>query len=79
MTLFIILALTFLGSLVLIVLISRMGTSTLMAGTRRVGGEIESSLADAFVFVNRQKAAAWGMLVMIGFPIVMKFVQAGLL
>ena len=70
MTLSIILALTFLGSLALIFLLSRMGTSTLGAGTRRMAVEIESSLADAFVFVNRQKAAAWSMVVMVGLPIV---------
>jgi tight adherence protein B len=46
-----------------------MGTSTLRSGSRQMVGEIESSLADAFVFVNRQKAAAWSMVVMIGLPI----------
>ncbi|HEY4296515.1 MAG TPA: type II secretion system F family protein [Paraburkholderia sp.] len=69
MTLSIILALTFFGCLALIFLTSRMGTSTLRVGTRQMVGEIESSLADAFVFVNRQKAAAWSMLVMIGLPV----------
>jgi tight adherence protein B len=69
MTLPVILALAFLGCLALIFLISRMGTSTLRSGSRQMVGEIESSLADAFVFVNRQKAAAWSMVVMIGLPI----------
>jgi len=68
MTLPIILTLTFVGSLFLIFLLSRMGTSTLRAGSRQMVGEIESSLADAFVFVNRQRAAAWSMVVMIGLP-----------
>lgn len=70
MSLPIILALVFLGSLALIFLLSRMGTSTLRAGSRQMAGEIESSLADAFVFVNRQRTAAWSMVVMIGLPIV---------
>ncbi|MFM0508947.1 type II secretion system F family protein [Paraburkholderia sp. RL17-373-BIF-A] len=70
MSLPIILASMFLGSLVLIFLLSRMGTSTLRAGSRQMAGEIESSLADAFVFVSRQRAAAWSMVVMIGLPII---------
>jgi tight adherence protein B len=69
MSLPIILALTFVGCLALTFLVSRMGTSTLRAGSRQMAGEIESSLADAFVFVNRQKAAAWSMALMIGLPI----------
>ncbi|WGS54602.1 type II secretion system F family protein [Paraburkholderia sp. D15] len=70
MSLPIILAFAFFGSLFLIFLISRMGTATLKAGSRQMAGEIESSLADAFVFVNRQKAAAWSMVVMIALPLV---------
>ncbi|NYH15300.1 type II secretion system F family protein [Paraburkholderia bryophila] len=69
MSLPIILALAFLGSLFLIFLISRMGTATLRAGSRQMAGEIESSLADAFVFVNRQKTAAWSTVVMIMLPV----------
>ncbi|MFM0648442.1 type II secretion system F family protein [Paraburkholderia bryophila] len=69
MSLPIILALAFFGSLFLIFLISRMGTATLRAGSRQMAGEIESSLADAFVFVNRQKTAAWSMVVMIMLPV----------
>jgi tight adherence protein B len=69
MSLPIILALTFVGCLALTFLISRMGTSTLKAGSRQMAGEIESSLADAFVFVNRQKAAAWSMALMVGLPV----------
>lgn len=68
MNLPIILTLTFIGCLFLTLLLSRMGTSTLRAGSRQMAGEIESSLADAFVFVNRQRAAAWSALVMIGLP-----------
>lgn len=70
MSLPIILALAFFGILFLTFLISRMGTSTLRAGSRQMAGEIESSLADAFVFVNRQKTAAWSMVVMVGLPII---------
>ncbi|ABE33073.1 type II secretion system (T2SS), F family protein [Paraburkholderia xenovorans LB400] len=70
MSLPLILALAFFGSLFLIFLLSRMGTSTLRAGSRQMAGEIESSLADAFVFVNRQKAAAWSMVVMVGLPVI---------
>jgi tight adherence protein B len=68
MTLSIILALTFAGCLALILLVARTGTVTLRAGTRQMAGEIESSLADAFVFVNRQKAAAWSLSLMFGLP-----------
>lgn len=70
MSLPIILALAFCGCLFLIFLVSRMGTSTLRASSRQMAGEIESSLADAFVFVNQQKAAAWSMLVIVGLPLV---------
>lgn len=70
MSLPIVLALAFFGSLFLIFLISRMGTSTLRAGSRQMAGEIESSLADAFVFVNRQKAAVWSVVVMLVLPII---------
>lgn len=70
MSLPIILGLAFVGSLALIFLVSRMGTATLRAGSRQMAGEIESSLADAFVFVNRQRAAAWSMVFMIGLPII---------
>jgi tight adherence protein B len=69
MSLPIILVLTFVGCLALTFLVSRMGTSTLRAGSRQMAGEIESSLADAFVFVNQQKAAAWSMALLVGLPI----------
>jgi tight adherence protein B len=69
MTLPVILTLVFVGCLLLIFMISRMGTATLSAGSRQMAGEIESSLADAFVFVNRQKAAAWSMVAMVGLPL----------
>lgn len=70
MTLPIILVLVFCGALLLIWLLARMGKSTLTAGSRQIAGEIESSLADAFVFVNQQKMAAWSMVAIVGLPIV---------
>ncbi|RDK01969.1 type II secretion system F family protein [Paraburkholderia lacunae] len=69
MSLPIILGLAFFGSVILIWLITRLGSSYLAAGSRQMAGEIESSLADAFVFVNRQKMAAWSMLVIVGLPV----------
>ncbi|ASL46599.1 hypothetical protein bAD24_III04375 [Burkholderia sp. AD24] len=79
MSLPIILALAFFGSLFLIFLISRMGTATLRAGSRQMAGEIESSLADAFVFVNRQKTAAWSMVVMIMLPVLVLLLSHSIL
>jgi tight adherence protein B len=70
MSLPIILALAFCGSIFLIWLAVRMGTSSVKAGSSQMAGEIESSLADAFVFVNRQKMAAWSMLAIVGLPII---------
>jgi tight adherence protein B len=79
MSLPLILVLTFAGSLALTLLVARMGTSTLRAGSRQMASEIESSLADAFVFVNRQKAAAWSMALMIGLPIVVFLLSRSIL
>lgn len=70
MSLPIILALAFFGSIFLIWMAIRMGTSSIKAGSRQMAGEIESSLADAFVFVNQQKMAAWSMLAIVGLPII---------
>ncbi|CAE6747053.1 type II secretion system F family protein [Paraburkholderia haematera] len=70
MSLPIILALAFFGSVFLIWMAIRTGTSTIKAGSRQMAGEIESSLADAFVFVNQQKMAAWSMLAIVGLPII---------
>lgn len=79
MSLPIILVLAFFCSLFLIFLATRMGTSTLQASSRQMAGEIESSLADAFVFVNRQKAAAWSMVVIVGLPVVVFVLSHSLL
>ncbi|WP_144138778.1 type II secretion system F family protein [Paraburkholderia sp. BCC1884] len=70
MNLFVILALVFFGSIFVIWMIARTGRSTLKASSQHMAGEIESSLADAFVFVNRQKTVAWSMFAMIGIPII---------
>ncbi|MBW9106956.1 type II secretion system F family protein [Paraburkholderia phenoliruptrix] len=79
MSLPIILTLAFVGTLSLIFLVSRMGTSTLRAGSRQMAGEIESSLADTFVFVSRQKAAAWSMLVIVGLPVLVLVLSRSLI
>lgn len=75
----IILALAFFGAIFLIWMIGRMGSSSLKAGSRQMAGEIESSLADAFVFVNRQKMAAWSMLAIVGLPIIVLLVSHSIL
>ena len=69
MSLSIILGMAFFGIVFLIWIVARMGTSSVRAGSRQMVGEIESSLADAFVFVNRQKMAAWSMVTIVGLPI----------
>lgn len=69
MSLSIILGMAFFGIVFLIWIVARMGTSSLKAGSRQMVGEIESSLADAFVFVNRQKMAAWSIVTIVGLPI----------
>lgn len=70
MNLFVILALVFFGSVFVIWMVARTGRSTLKASSQHMAGEIESSLADAFVFVNRQKTVAWSMFAMIGIPVI---------
>lgn len=75
----IILALAFFGAIFLIWMIGRMGSSSLKAGSRQMAGEIESSLADAFVFVNRQKMAAWSMLAIVGLPIIVLLLSHSIL
>lgn len=75
----IILALAFFGAIFFIWMIGRMGSSSLKAGSRQMAGEIESSLADAFVFVNRQKMAAWSMLAIVGLPIIVLLLSHSIL
>lgn len=79
MSLPIILALAFFGCIFLIWMATRLGTSSLKAGSRQMAGEIESSLADAFVFVNQQKMAAWSMLAIVGVPIVVFLMSRSIL
>ncbi|HEY3598007.1 MAG TPA: type II secretion system F family protein [Paraburkholderia sp.] len=62
MNLPIILALTFAGSLTVVWLLARTGSTALAQRTQHMAREVEQSLADAFVFVNRQKVLAWTLL-----------------
>jgi tight adherence protein B len=64
-----ILGLAFLGSIFIIWLVARTGKSSIETGSQRMAGEIEASLADAFVFVNRQKMAVWSMLAIVVLPV----------
>jgi tight adherence protein B len=69
MSLPIILGLAFFGGVFIIWLIARTGKSKISSSSHQMAGEIEASLADAFVFVNRQKMAVWSMLTIVGLPI----------
>ncbi|CAG4885940.1 type II secretion system F family protein [Paraburkholderia saeva] len=69
MTLALILALVFTGILVVIWLVARGGKTALTARSQHMAHELEQQLADAFVFVNRQKVATWTMVAMIALPI----------
>ncbi|CAG4908472.1 type II secretion system F family protein [Paraburkholderia saeva] len=69
MTLALILALVFTGILVVIWLVARGGRTALTARSQHMAHELEQQLADAFVFVNRQKVATWTMVAMIALPI----------
>ncbi|MEZ0600648.1 type II secretion system F family protein [Paraburkholderia sp. IW21] len=69
MSLPIILGLAFFGSIFLIWMVVRTGKATITTGSHQMAGEIEASLADAFVFINRQKMAAWTMLAIVVLPI----------
>jgi tight adherence protein B len=69
MTLFVILTLTFIGSLAAVWLVARTGGSALAARTQHVAREMEQSLADAFVFVNRQKVLQWTVLATVLLPL----------
>ncbi|MDN7452306.1 type II secretion system F family protein [Burkholderia cenocepacia] len=60
----------FAGLTILLVLMMRLGRRVVTAGADRVAGEIEASLAEAFVFANRQKVAFWSMVAIVGLPVV---------
>jgi tight adherence protein B len=68
MNLTIILAMTFAGSLTAIWMAARAGSTALAQRTRRMAREVEQSLADAFVFVNRQRVIGWTLLAMLLLP-----------
>lgn len=70
MTLPLILALAFFSCMFFIWLAARTGKSALSTSSQDVANEVEASLAEAFVFVNRQKVAAWTMLGMILLPVI---------
>jgi tight adherence protein B len=69
MTLPLILALVFTGILAVIWLIGHSGRTALTARSQHMAHELEQQLADAFVFVNRQKVATWTMVAMIALPV----------
>ncbi|MEM5370235.1 type II secretion system F family protein [Paraburkholderia azotifigens] len=58
----------FCGASVSIWLIACAVRTALASGTRHLASEVEQSLADAFVFVNRQKAAAATLSAMVALP-----------
>ncbi len=58
----------FCGASVSIWLIACAVRTALANGTRHLASEVEQSLADAFVFVNRQKAAAATLSAMVALP-----------
>ncbi|WJF91765.1 type II secretion system F family protein [Paraburkholderia bonniea] len=61
---------TFCGFLFVIWLVMRVGKTALTSRSRDMANEVEASLAEAFVFVNRQKVAAWTMAAMLALPLV---------
>ncbi|SEB08710.1 type II secretion system F family protein [Paraburkholderia sartisoli] len=79
MTLALILALVFTGILGVIWLIARSGKTALAARSQHMAGELEQQLADAFVFVNRQKVATWTMVAMVALPVVAFLLSGNLL
>ncbi|MFC0399676.1 type II secretion system F family protein [Paraburkholderia rhizosphaerae] len=68
MNLFAILALTFAGGVVAIGMLARIGGTALTRRTQRIAHEVEQSLADAFVFVGRQRVIAWTLFAMLLLP-----------
>jgi tight adherence protein B len=63
-----VLALVFSGASLSIWLIARAARAALANGTRHLANEVEQSLADVFVFVSRQKAAAATLGAMVALP-----------
>ncbi|TAL98989.1 MAG: secretion system protein F [Paraburkholderia sp.] len=79
MTLALILVLVFTGILGVIWLIARSGKTALAVRSQHMAGELEQQLADAFVFVNRQKVATWTMVAMVALPVVAFLLSGSLL
>nr|WP_246174241.1 type II secretion system F family protein [Paraburkholderia hayleyella] len=48
----------------------RLGKTALSTRSRHMANEVEASLAEAFVFVNRQKVATWTMIAMFALPLI---------
>ncbi|MDQ7978477.1 type II secretion system F family protein [Paraburkholderia sp. SARCC-3016] len=76
MNLMVILAMTFAGTLASIWLLARAGSTALAQRTQSVARDVEQSLADAFVFVNRQRVLGWTLLAMLLLPC-LAFVLSG--
>ncbi|APR37977.1 type II secretion system F family protein [Paraburkholderia sp. SOS3] len=76
MNLMVILAMTFAGTLASIWLLARAGSTALAQRTQSVARDVEQSLADAFVFVNRQRVVGWTLLAMLLLPC-LAFVLSG--
>jgi tight adherence protein B len=68
MTLPLILACTFAGSIAAIWMLARTGSAALAQRTQRAAREVEQSLADAFVFVSRQRVVGWTLLAIVLLP-----------
>jgi tight adherence protein B len=68
MNLTVILAMTFAGTLTAIWLLARAGSTAFAQRTQRMARDLEQSLADAFVFVNRQRVIGWTLLAMLLLP-----------
>ncbi|QYD72398.1 type II secretion system F family protein [Paraburkholderia edwinii] len=76
MSLMVILAMTFAGALASIWLLARAGSTAFARRTQRMARDVEQSLADALLFVNRQRVIGWTLLAMLLLPCV-AFVLSG--
>lgn len=69
MNLLMLLTLMFAGTIVLLVAVFKLGRVAVTARSRRVAGEIEASLAEMYVFVNRQQSALLSLLAILLLPL----------
>ncbi|MDA0575964.1 type II secretion system F family protein [Burkholderia gladioli] len=69
MNLLMLLTLMFAGTIVLLVAVFKLGRVAVTARSRRVAGEIEASLAEMYVFVNRQQSALLSLLAIVLLPL----------